>query len=156
VSGDGAVSTPSESNKFFTSEIYASGYVTGQVASVINHEFFSKTQALEAAESIIENMQTLVVWRDANYAAIGEVDTGASYQQLQELVAITAGFLVEISFSLKQERTIFLDRPRTIIDLAAELYGEVDGSLDFLINSNSLTGSEILELPEGKEIVYYV
>ena len=32
----------------------------------------------------------------------------------------------------------------------------IDENLDFLINSNNLTGSEILELPRGREVVYYV
>ena len=40
-------------------------------------------------------------------------------------------------------------------DLDAELYGSVDDRLDFLIESNGLTGSEILELPRGRAIVYY-
>jgi hypothetical protein len=31
----------------------------------------------------------------------------------------------------------------------------VDGKLDLLINSNNLTGSEILELPRGRVISYY-
>jgi hypothetical protein len=70
-------------------------------------------------------------------------------------VALTAGHLVETSFTLLQERRIVLDRERTIIDLAAELYGSVDDRLDLLINSNDLTGSEILELPRGRTIVYY-
>jgi len=71
-------------------------------------------------------------------------------------VALTAGFLVEISFNLKQERRIILTRNRSIIDLVAELYGTVDDQLDFLISSNDLSGSEILEVPKGREIVYYV
>ena len=57
---------------------------------------------------------------------------------------------------LKQERSITLDRARTIIDLCGELYGSVDDNLDFAINSNGLTGSEILELPRGFDFVYYV
>jgi len=64
--------------------------------------------------------------------------------------------LVFISFSLKQERSLVLDRSRTIIDVVAELYGSVDDQLDFFINSNGLTGSEILELPKGKQVVFYV
>ena len=79
-----------------------------------------------------------------------------AYQQLQEAAALTAGFLVFISFSLKQERRLVLDRARTVIDLAAELYGSVDDPLDFFIASNRLSGSEILELPIGREVVYYV
>lgn len=160
ISGDNAVVEPSidnsSSNRFHTNDLYASTYVTGSVVSVVNNQFTTKTEALEAADVVLTQLADVVEWRDNNFQALGEVDTGAAYQQLQEAVALTAGFLVEISFSLKQERTIVLDRNRTIIDLAAELYGSVDDQLDFLINSNNLSGSEILELPRGREIVYYV
>lgn len=160
ISGDGAVVSPgndsTNSNQFHTNDLYASTYVTGSVVSVINNEFTTKTEALEAAELVLAQLDDVTNWRDDNFQSLEEVDTGAAYQQLQEAVALTAGFLVEISFSLKQERRIVLDRNRTIIDLAAELYGSVDDQLDFLINSNNLTGSEILELPRGREIVYYV
>lgn len=160
ISGDGAVVKPgndsTNSNQFHTNDLYASTYVTGSVVSVVNNEFTTKTEALEAAERVLTQLEDVTNWRDDNFQSLEEVDSGAAYQQLQEAVALTAGFLVEISFSLKQERRIVLDRNRTIIDLAAELYGSVDDQLDFLINSNGLTGSEILELPRGKEIVYYV
>ena len=126
------------------------------MVSVVNNQFETKTEALEAAEAVLNQFQDVADWRDSNYDAIADIDTGEAYQKLQEAVALTAGFLVEISFTLKQERRIVLDRARTIIDLAAELYGSVDDQLDFLINSNRLTGSEILELPRGREIVYYV
>ena len=87
---------------------------------------------------------------------MGLIDTGEAYQQLQDAVALTLGFLVQISFDLKQERTIIIDRPRTIVDLCYELYGSIDDQLDFFIMSNDLTGDEILELPQGREVRYYV
>jgi len=83
------------------------------------------------------------------------IDTGAGYQALQSAAALVSGYLVETSFSLATERNIVMTEPRTIIDLAAEIYGAVDERLDFLINTNSLTGSEILELPRGRVIRYY-
>ncbi len=83
------------------------------------------------------------------------VDTGETYQQLQQSTALSAGFLVELSFTLAQERRIVLGRARTIIDLVAELYGEIDTQLDFFIDTNDLSGDEILELPAGREVVYY-
>jgi hypothetical protein len=126
------------------------------VVSVVNNQFVTKSEALQAAEVVLTQLDDVTAWRDQNFQSLGGVDTGGSYQKLQEAVALTAGFLVEISFSLKQERRIVLDRNRTIVDLAAELYGSVDDQLDFLINSNDLSGSEILELPRGREIVYYV
>lgn len=156
-SGNGASEgSRREANRFQARDLYASGSVTGSVLSVVNNQFETKTAAIGAAQTVLEQFDRVAAWRDGNYQALDAIDTGEAYQKLQEAVALTAGFLVFISFSLKQERRIVLDRARTIIDLAAELYGEVDGQLDFLIASNSLTGSEILELPAGREIVYYV
>jgi len=145
-----------DANAFYAREAFASSYVSGSVVSAVNARFETKAAALTAAESILGQLADVEAWREGNYAALGAIDTGRAYQRLQEAVALTAGFLVEISFSLKQERAVVLDRARTIVDLSAELYGSVDDQLDFLINSNNLTGSEILELPKGRRIVYYV
>lgn len=146
-------------NDFFSDENFAATYITGAIISAVNTEFESKTEALESAAEVLELFDEIVEFRDNNYKSLesaGIVDTGESYQKLQEAVSITAGFLVQISFSLKQERAIVLDRDRSIIDLVAELYGEIDKKLDFFINTNDLTGDEIVELPKGRKIVYYV
>lgn len=143
-------------NDFRSRDLSASGAVTGSVVSVVNNQFERKPDALEAAERVLEQFDAVNGWRDTALVDLGLIDTGGAYQKLQEAVALTAGFLVEISFTLKQERRIVLDRARTIIDLAAELYGSIDDQLDFLIQSNGLSGSEILELPAGREILYYV
>lgn len=160
ISGEGAVVSPGydnrPSNAYHTRDLYASAYVTGSIVSVINNQFETKTDALNAAAEILDQFDQVAAWRDNNYESLLEIDTGSAYQQLQRSVALTAGFLVYISFSLKQERRLILDRARTIIDLVAELYGSIDDQLDFFIASNSLTGSEILELPAGREVVYYV
>lgn len=156
-----------QANTFHTRDLYASTYVTGSVLSVVNNQFETKTDALQAADVVLAQFDQLVAWRDAEFATLqraqaagtppgADVDTGGPYQGVLEAVALAAGALVEISFTLKQERRIVLDRARTVIDLAAELYGAVDSELDFLITSNGLSGSEILELPRGRNIVYYV
>ena len=158
-SGDAAVvdfKAPKGSNDFHTNDLFASSYIAGSSISVVNNQFETKTDALLAAERILAIMNAWIEWRDANYQSLGEVDTGQMYQQLQKAVAVTAGFLVEISFDLRQEHRRTLDRPRTVIDLVGELYGEIDSQLDFFILSNDLTGSEILELPRGREIVWYI
>lgn len=144
------------SNKYHNNDLYASTYVSGSILSVVNNTFETKPDALSAADAIINQFTDVTNWRDDNYESLGEIDTGDAYQKLQEAVAITVGFLVEISFDLKQERSIKLDRNRSIIDLTAELYGTVDDKLDFFINSNNLTGDEIKEVPRGRTIVYYV
>jgi hypothetical protein len=125
--------------------------------------FSTKPQALLTARDITAQYEALVAWRDQGFAGLGQIDDvagyqfdgGASIQALQDAVALTVGYLVQSSFTLIPERRIVLDRARTIVDLAAELYGSVDDRLDFLIQTNDLTGSEILELPAGKAVVYY-
>lgn len=125
--------------------------------------FSTKPQAIAAAEQIQELADSAVIWRDNGFDALStidalgpsQVDLGGSYQALQDAVALATGYLVQVSFQVIPERQIVLDRPRTIIDLAAELYGSVDDKLDFLIASNDLTGSEILEIPAGRAIKYY-
>lgn len=143
------------SNQFHLANLVASSAVLGSVSSVVENTFAAKPEALTAAEELLAQADALTAWNDERFAGLEEVDTGEAYQALQETVALAVGFLVEISFSLVPERAVVLDRPRNIIELAAELYGSVDDRLDFLINTNSLTGSEIIELPRGRRVVYY-
>lgn len=152
---DGDVSVTS--NTYHANELYANGYVSAAALSAINNQFQSKPEALSAAEAVLEAMEGLTVWHDENYQTLNEIDTGETYQQLLNIVSLTAGFLVEISFTLKQERKLVLPYARNVLDLTSELYGSrVDDLIDFFIQSNNLSGSEILELPAGREIVYYV
>lgn len=84
------------------------------------------------------------------------VDTGEIYQALENSVALAAGFLVESSFTLIEERTLVLGKSRTFVDLVAELYGELDEQFDFFITTNDLSGDELVELPIGKEVLFYI
>lgn len=143
-------------NKFYNDNLFATLAVTGAVLSTVNNTFQTKTEALSAAVEVLNQFDDVNSWREESYTSLGEIDSGASYQQLQEAVALTAGFLVQISFSLKQERVITLDRDRNMVELVAELYGTVDSELDFFIQSNDLSGNEIVEIPKGRQIVYFV
>jgi len=130
------------------------------VRACLAHSFATRPEALNAAATVVDLYDTVVAWRDAAFEDIAEIDahqidTGRASQALDAAVALVSGHLVQASFTLLPERILVLDRARTIIDLAAELYGEVDARLDDLINNNDLTGDEILELPAGREIRYY-
>lgn len=143
------------SNEFQLASLMASAAVTGSVSSVNENTFAAKPEAIAAAEAILEQTEALTIWSDQRYDDQAQIDPGEGYQALQETSALAVGFLVEISFSLVPERVIVLDRPRNIVELAAEIYGSVDDRLDFLISTNKLTGSGILELPRGRRVVYY-
>lgn len=162
-------------NDLHISDLFALNSVAGSAIAVVAQpitddgsidpkpQFLTKPDAIGAAAALLLQFDEVLAWRDQSFTDVqsiefggaGVVDTGEAIQALQQAVALTAGFLIQVSFTLAAERRIVLDRPRTIIDLSAELYGSVDDRLDFLINSNNLSGDEILELPANKTIVYY-
>lgn len=176
--------TTKASNDFHAADLFATCAVAGMInacaadpigpttpASTVNSQthplvgrtFQTKPQAIAAAARILAQYDAAVAWRDAGFQALagvdavsaGQLDTGEAIQALRDAAALAAGVLIQASFSLISERVIVLDRSRTIIDLCAEIYGAVDSRLDFLIETNNLSGSEILELPAGKAVLYY-
>lgn len=142
-------------NSFLLADVAVLNAVGGTIDSVLNNTFTDKPDAMRAAELVLGQLDAANAWREAGFDVLGEIDPGGAYQEIQNAASLAAGLLVEISFSLKPERRIVLSEPRTMIDLVAELYGSVDDRLDFFIQTNSLTGSEMIELPRGRLIVYY-
>lgn len=157
-------------NDFHTTDLFVSAALGGSVNTVMlksdrssPERYRTRRQAVEDADTVMTQSEQLTTWRESGFGALesvpgvnaAQVDTGESYQALQRAVALAAGQLIELSFTLIPERRIVLGSPCTIVDLAAKLYGEVDNRLDFLIDSNNLSGDEILELPRGRSILYY-
>mgnify|MGYP003119996009 CR=1 FL=1 len=137
-------------------DMQSSGVTTATALALVNTTYSKRPDAIEAADALLVAGDQLAEWRDTNYAALGVIDTGGSWQATQELIATTAGALVQLSFGLAQERRVVLGSARSIVDLTFELYGTTDSKLDDLINDNDLSGDEIIELPQGREILYYV
>jgi len=164
------------SNDFHIADLTVASAVSGAVISaavqpldssgteVPSVQFTTRGEALDAAQVLIDQFNAWLAWREGGFAALNQLstageyqtDTGASFEALQRSVASAAAFLVQLSFSLRPERAIVLTNPRTIIDFAAQYYQSVDDdTLNFVIDTNKLTGSEILELPAGRRMVFY-
>ena len=145
-----------ENNELRGRDLFASGSVAGTVVAVLNNEYKSRPEAFAAAETVLDLFAEVVAWRDATFAASDVIDTGDAHQALENAVALAAGYLVALSFGLRFERRVVLDRDRGMVELCAELYGATwETVLDDFINANELTGDEILEIPRGRSIVYY-
>lgn len=143
---------------------------TISVAAIPPSEIFTtRTQTIEAIESLDASLTQYIGWSDTNRERLvltalptrkagttDLIDTGEAYQKLLEVFSISQGRLTQIAFTALQERSVILDRDRTFIDFAAEFYGQLDEQYDFIIRSNNLTGSEIIELKKGRGMVYYV
>jgi prophage DNA circulation protein len=151
------------SNDFHAADLFATNAVVGSVVAAQNATFATRPEAARAAVTIAQQHDAAVTWRDGGFTELGgvaavgayQVDPGATAQALREAVAVAAGYLLQSSFSLAPEREFTLDRDRSLLDVAAELYGAVDSRLDLLIDSNALTGAEILELKRGRVLKFY-
>ena len=116
----------------------------------------SRSEAVSAAEEIINLFEAVKEFDDAKVKTNNFVDTNANmYFLLSDLVYKSVLLIINSSFALPMQRTVVLDRDRQLIELSAELYGSVDYA-DELIFENKLTADEIVLLPMGKEITYYV
>jgi prophage DNA circulation protein len=158
-------------NAFSVSDMLASASVISSIESTISDDAIFNTRAatIEAIEALTANFDNYIAWSDINRDALSAdlslnrepgtndlIDTGEHYQNLQNALGIASGRLTEIVFTALQERSVVLDRARSIYDFAAEFYGEIDPKIDFIIESNKLTGAEILELPKDRKMLYYV
>jgi hypothetical protein len=143
-------------NGFHTADLFAASAVTGALRSCIEEDFTSKPEALNAASDVLSQFDAFVAWHENAFQTLGQVDPGTTYQALLHATAVAAGYLINASFALVPERRLVLDRDRTLLDVAAELFGSVDDRLDDLINTNGFTGAEILELPRGTSVAYYL
>lgn len=143
-------------SSYLSSSVFAETIVASMAVNLVESEMQSQGEATGSADTLLDIFDEVIEWQEDASKDLGPLDTAGGYQKLQETVALTAGHLVQISFTLKKERVIVLTRSRTILDLAAELYGETDTILDFFINSNEFTGSEIIEIPRGRRVLYYV
>jgi hypothetical protein len=144
------------SNDFQLADLQVGAAVNGALLALVETEFKTRPEAISAAAAVQNLFDQWIAFRDQGFEALSQIDPGFAYQPLQSSVALASGFVTEISFTLLPERSITLDRNRTIVDVSAEIYGTTsDARLNDLINSNGLTGSEIIELPRGRTVVYY-
>jgi hypothetical protein len=154
-------------NGFHSADLIVTGALNGLLLSTLDYEYKSKQEALDTAAELEAQFAKVNGWRDEQFAALSNpsvglkslsasVDAGETFQKLYLARTQTMARLVEMSFSLYAERAIILDRPRSFIDLCAELYGDISlEKLNYFINTNNLGGDEFVEIPEGRRIVYY-
>jgi prophage DNA circulation protein len=144
-----------------------------EAALFANNDLITKQDATGIASELLSQYRDVQDYLDNEQtAALGDdletrysVSDGIT-QSMKSIISATAGNLVRLSFSLKQERIIQTSQQETIITLCQELYGGkiedpiVDGSdqskLDFFISTNQITGDELILIPKEREIRYYI
>lgn len=119
--------------------------------------FKSRAAVLNAAESVTKLFETYKTYMDSQIAKDAFVDSGEGYSALLQTIASSIQVMQEAAFNLPMTRYIKLGRDRQVIELLCELYGP-DGfnRIDEFINDNNLNAEEIVLIPMGREVRYYV
>lgn len=136
-----------------TSALTIESFIRFQEGSA--NSFNTKSGIINAINTINLTLNDYLSWADNNRRALSVLDTGEGYFNFNDAYSLTIGYLIFISLSAKQEIILELDRNRNFVELVGELYGIVDAAFDFFISTNDLTGDEIIELPKGRNILYY-
>ncbi len=145
------------SNKLATQDLYAATALSAMNDCVTQTEFKTRDEALNAAILVSDNFYDYMDWKERNYQSVGVVDTGNAYQQLQNQTAIGASLIIDVSLSLKRQRSIVLDRNMFVIDFAYKYFGTTDNTaVEEVITLNGLDNSEIWTIPRGRVMAYYV
>jgi hypothetical protein len=142
-------------NAFHSDDMLASNLLASAALATITADFQTRGEALSASDVLQTAFDDYTTWRDGNIASLVEADSGALYKLVLDVVAAVARFLLDASFSLKQERSVILTAPTTPVNLEARYYKTAGENLDFVISSNGFVGSEILIVPAGRSVVYY-
>lgn len=96
-----------------------------------------------------------VVFKD-NILSESYIQSVDSYVPTWDVVGTVIKAGLELSFSLPVKRQRTLQKSHTILDLSYEFYKNVDDiTLDYFILTNMLSGEEIIEVPKGKDIIFY-
>lgn len=144
-------------NKFANADLQATATLAGlSEATITNTEFTTQTQAIEYIDVLLNQTEQYIAWRESQYTSLELVDDDFStYQQIQELINLTAGYLLELSFTLQQQKTFICDKDYALPVIANKLYGSIDFE-QRIIADNNLQGDELFFVSKGKQIIYYV
>lgn len=165
--GTAAVSASSESvNQAFNETSTLSRDSKGKAAITVPEVgtgFQSRDEVLSAVVYLRDNSQAITDMLDTGQVLFEDsllsdsyIQSVQSYVPTWEVVSTVIKAGLDLSFSLPIKRSIILATSRTILDLVYEFYRNVDDTaLDYLILTNALTGNDIIDVPRGKEIIFY-
>lgn len=148
-----------------TFETSAAGYViASSLAPIIDKgKIRDRNEAIRRSQQVSGVYDTYLNKLDALSTSFN--DTPASYQpdpslqqQVSSLVQASASKLFQIAIGSNQERSIRLVSESDLITLTHYLYGidPEEENIDRLMDINNIGQNEVMEIPRGRQIIYYV
>lgn len=133
--------------------------------SIVTSTFSSRADVLSAIENLgdllnnsvesMDEIQDLYIDLDLDFQYFSQTQT---YTNLVRLFSLAIQYLLQQFYNLKTEKRFEIKNPRSPIEITVSEYGSL-GKDDFYYNlfleSNKLSGNDILLLPAGTEVLIY-
>jgi hypothetical protein len=155
----------SDINRAQTTEVAMEAALGAACLSTTLGSLQTRTQAIEAARSLVQLLRDVTEALDDTYTAFqssirpdrryyAQTDT---YEAALNLVASCVEYLIRQSFDLRIEKRFTLDREKTPIQICVEEFGlKAEENLDSFIEWNELEGDDVMILGISRELVVYV
>jgi hypothetical protein len=138
------------------------GYAVGVMAeSALYTDFSVRTDSIAVIDSLneaLENYNTALADSRTDSDISKEYSGDHNFLLLLlDCIARTNDILLNKSFDLKAEKRFKLKSNSDIITLCYDNYGKIDNeTIEYFISTNDIKNDEFLELPAGREVVFYV
>lgn len=135
------------------------------LASVIfnPNSYKTKSGVLNVIDKIITYyntyIATLALFQSSNYNTTSSyLPDYDSLTKLNNLINYTLSNLFSIASDAKQERSVYLEEDSNVILLTHRFYGiDADGeTIEYLMESNGWGLNQVLGIPKGTKVLYYI
>lgn len=142
-----------------------SGVISGACISTTTGTVLSRDVAVEISRSTylmynllllrVDSLEAQLTARLSKDSYLGSLN---DYDSVRNLVGRTVGYVLDDNYSQKIKKVISTDSFVATDMFASEQYPDlsIPDAFQFLIDTNNLSGNDIVWLPIGKEIVLYV
>lgn len=129
---------------------------------IVTSNFKTRSEIISAIEKVQESWNNIIASIDAIQDNFKDLDidkqyfgNSAAYTSLVNTYTLTMQYLLSQFFNLATEKRFTIKNKRSPLEVTVTEYGSPE-FYDLFIESNELSGDEILILNPGKEVVIYV
>lgn len=159
------MTTPDDYNTVVTQEFGITVALISIAQTVATSEFQTRSQVIQAMDYItdllnntissLDEIQDIFSTLDIDFQYFSQTQT---YTTLINLYALCMQYLISQFYNLSVEKRFTLKNARSPLEITVTEYGELgedDLFYNLFIESNNLSGNDILLLPAGHEVVIY-
>ena len=140
--------TAEQINELKLNDSIASSALVSVAEAVLNTEFETRKEAVEAAKNLVTLESDWTEFVDKQKKRISDLDDAyIRDDSVADIISISANEILERSYKLKVEQRIVLSENKTPVELAYEYYkndfkNDPDGTLEYLMRTNDLKDEE--------------